>query len=97
MSTERLYIVAYDISSPKRWRKIYRLMNGYGEWLQLSLFQCRLSARRKAELQFALDEIINHKQDHVILLDLGDADKVVPKVTSLGKVFEPVAREAIIV
>jgi CRISPR-associated protein Cas2 len=97
MNTERLYIVAYDIRSPKRWRKIFKLMNGYGEWLQLSVFQCRLSPRRHAELQHAIDGIIHHKQDHVVLLDLGDAEKVTPKVTSLGKVFEPIAREAIIV
>ena len=97
MSTERLIIVAYDIRSPKRWRRIFKLMKGYGEWLQLSIFQCRLSPRRRAELQFALDNIINHKQDHVIMLDLGDADKVNPKVSSLGKEFTPIAREAIIV
>src|SRR5207245_5663551 len=40
---ENLYIVAYDISDPRRWRRVFRLMNGYGEWLQLSVFQCRLS------------------------------------------------------
>ena len=38
---ENLYIVAYDISDPRRWRRVFRLMNGYGEWLQLSVFQCR--------------------------------------------------------
>lgn len=97
MNTERLIIVTYDIRSPKRWRRIFKLMKGYGEWLQLSVFQCRLSPRRRAELQCALDNLIHHRQDHVVLLDLGDADKVRPKVTSLGKAFEPVARETLIV
>ena len=97
MSTQRLIIVAYDILSPKRWRRIFKLMKGYGEWQQLSIFQCRLSPRRRAELQFSLDNIIHHREDHVIMLDLGDADKVNPKVSSLGKQFTPMAREAIIV
>lgn len=95
--SERLIIVAYDIRSPKRWRRIFKLMKGYGEWLQLSIFQCRLSPRRRAELQFSLDNIIHHREDHVIMLDLGDADKVNPKVSSLGKEFTPITREAIIV
>ena len=47
---ERLYIVTYDISSRRRWRKVFRTMEGYGEWLQLSVFQCRLTARRRVEM-----------------------------------------------
>ncbi len=94
---ERLYIVTYDISDPKRWRRVFRLMKGYGQWLQLSVFQCRLSRKRHAELVALLDNILNHHQDHIILLDLGPAEKVVPRVVSLGKPFEPVQREPVIV
>lgn len=94
---EHLYIVAYDIGDPKRWRRIFKLMHGYGEWLQLSVFQCRLSARRHAELVATLDEIIHHKNDHVIMLDLGPVDAVKPRVVSLGKAFEPVERKPTIV
>jgi len=94
---ERLYIVAYDIGDPKRWRKIFKLMHGYGEWLQLSVFQCRLSRRRHAELIATLDEIIHHKDDHVVLLDVGLAEEVKPRVVSLGKTFNPIEREPIVV
>lgn len=96
--SERLYIVTYDISDPKRWRAIFKLMNGYGEWLQLSVFQCRLSRQRHAELVATLDEIIHHREDHILMLDLGAVDNVSPRVISLGKAsFEPVTREPIIV
>lgn len=95
---ERLYIVTYDIGDQKRWRAVFKLMNGYGEWLQLSVFQCRLSRCRHAELVQTLDQIIHHKDDHVLLLDLGSADTVVPRVVSLGKAdFAPVERQPIIV
>lgn len=97
MSTERLFIVTYDIRCPKRWRKVFKLMNGYGEWLQLSVFQCRLGPRRRVELQFGLEALIRRSEDHVVIMDLGDADKVTPKVTSLGLGFAPIVREAIIV
>ena len=98
---EQLYIVAYDIGNPKRWRRVFKLMNGYGEWLQLSVFQCRLSRRRHAELVQLLvqllDGIIHHADDHVITLEIGPADSVKPRVVSLGKEFAPVKREPIIV
>ena len=94
---ERLYIVTYDIAEPRRWRRVFKLMNGYGEWLQLSVFQCRLTRKRKVELQAALSELINHNADHVLLLDLGHADKVELRVSSLGKVFAAVERQPIIV
>jgi CRISPR-associated protein Cas2 len=94
---EHLYIVAYDISDTKRWRRVFKLMNGYGEWLQLSVFQCRLSRRRHAEFIQLLDGIIHHKEDHVVTMESGPAESVKPRVVSLGKAFEPVAREPVIV
>ncbi|HFQ14219.1 MAG TPA: CRISPR-associated endonuclease Cas2 [Gammaproteobacteria bacterium] len=94
---EHLYIVAYDISDPRRWRRVFRLMKGYGEWLQLSVFQCRLSRKRHAELIALLDNILHHKEDHVLLINIGPAEKVAPRVVSLGKNFEPVQREPVIV
>jgi CRISPR-associated protein Cas2 len=94
---ENLYIVAYDISDPRRWRRVFRLMNGYDEWLQLSVFQCRLSRRRRIELKFALGEIIDHSKDHVVILDLGPAAGIRLRVESLGKPFTMVERGPVIV
>ncbi|HKR39980.1 MAG TPA: CRISPR-associated endonuclease Cas2 [Paraburkholderia sp.] len=97
MNHEHLYIVTYDISDPKRWRRVFNVMRGFGAWLQYSVFQCRLSMQRQAELIALLDGIIHHDQDHVLLVDLGAADRVTPRVVSLGKDFQPVTREPIIV
>ena len=94
---EHLYIVSYDISDTKRWRRVFKLMKGYGEWLQLSVFQCRLSERRHAELLSLLDGAIKDGEDHVVMLDLGPADAVKPRVISLGKSFDPLRREPTIV
>lgn len=94
---EHLYIVAYDIADAKRWRRVFKVMHGYGEWLQLSIFQCRLSRRRHAEMVALLDGIIHHDHDHVVTMDLGLAESVKPRVTSLGKDFQPVEHEPVIV
>ena len=45
----------------------------------------------------ALDTLIHHGDDHVLIVDLGPADKVSPRVESLGRSFAAVAREPIIV
>ncbi len=94
---EHLYIVAYDIADTKRWRRVFKLMHGYGEWLQLSIFQCRLSRRRHAELLALLDGIIHHDRGHIITLDVGPAEAVKPRVVSLGKDYQAVKREPVIV
>lgn len=97
MIEERLYIITYDISDDRRWRRVFKLMKGYGRWLQLSVFQCRLTARRRAELARRLEEAIHDRDDHVLILDLGPADKVDPRVESLGRSFESVKRTAIVI
>ena len=97
MRDEHLYIVAYDIASPKRWRRVFRLMEGFGDWLQLSVFQCRLSRQRHAELVALLDGIIHHDDDHVVLMDVGPAEQVVPRIVSLGKTYSVVERAPVIV
>ena len=97
MGDENLYIVTYDIAAPRRWRKVFRIMEGFGAWVQLSVFQCRLTRRRQIELKLALDDVINHAEDHVIILDLGPAAAIRPRIESLGKSFSLVDRGPVIV
>jgi CRISPR-associated protein Cas2 len=97
MGDENLYIVTYDIAAPRRWRKVFRIMEGYGEWVQLSVFQCRLTRRRQIELKQALDAVINHAEDHVIIIDVGLAAVNRPRIESLGKPFSMLARGPVIV
>ena len=96
-SEENLYIVAYDIAAPRRWRKVFRIMEGYGEWVQLSVFQCRLTRRRQLELKQALEEVINRAEDHVIIIDVGPAAANRPRIDSLGKSFSLIDRSPVIV
>jgi CRISPR-associated protein Cas2 len=97
MSEEHLYVVTYDITDDKRWRRLFKLMRGYGEWLQLSVFQCRLSRSRQIELVAQINEILKLADDHLLMLDLGPAENVRPKVTSIGKAFAAIERAPVIV
>lgn len=98
MSQEHLYIVTYDIADDRRWRAIYKLLHGYGEWLQLSVFQCRLTASRHVELTQRLSAAMNMAEDHAMIVDVGPADGVQPRVQSLGKrSFDPIERVPVVV
>ncbi len=97
MSSERMYIVTYDISNNRRWRRVFKTMHGFGEWLQLSVFQCRLSRRRRAELETQLRELVKAGEDHVLLIDVGPADKMELAVESIGKTFAKIERRATVI
>ena len=94
---EHLYLVCYDISCQRRWRRLFKAMHGYGEWLQLSIFQCRLNKIRRIQMEAVVSDIVHHGEDHVMIIDLGIADKVQPRVSSIGKPFDPVTRNPVIV
>jgi len=96
-NAEHAYVVAYDITDAKRWRRVFKLMKGYGRWLQLSVFHCRLDGGRRADLALALERLIDPGADHIIILDLGPAEAVDLAVESLGKRFEPIERRAVVV
>jgi CRISPR-associated protein Cas2 len=82
----RTYIVTYDISSPKRWREVYRTMHGFGEHIQLSVFRCDLTALQRARMASALDSVIHHHQDQVLVIDLGKTtERVIAGIEVIGR------------
>ncbi|MFZ1415282.1 MAG: CRISPR-associated endonuclease Cas2 [Defluviicoccus sp.] len=83
--TQRLYLVAYDVSEPKRWRRVFRLMKGYGEWLQLSVFRCRLTEERRQRLAAALAKLIDPSADRVLIADLGLLPRALGSLEAIGE------------
>ncbi|MEO5377329.1 MAG: hypothetical protein H7832_06040 [Magnetococcus sp. DMHC-6] len=63
----------------------------------MSVFQCRLSRRQMVMLRGEVLEIIKTGEDHLLLMDLGPADRVDLLVSSIGKPFEPLDRDPVIV
>jgi CRISPR-associated protein Cas2 len=68
------YVVSYDVCDPKRLRAVFKIMKGYGEHLQLSVFRCELDARDVVELTGKLEQVIHHGEDQVLFIDMGPAD-----------------------
>lgn len=67
----RCYLVCYDIRNDKRLRRTHKLMKAYGEPWQYSVFYCTLKPIDRVRLENDLKEILNLKEDQVLIVDLG--------------------------
>lgn len=71
----RCYLVCYDIRDSKRLRHIHKVLKGYGEAWQFSVFFCVLRDIDRVRLQIDLEGQMNLKEDQVVILDLGPNEK----------------------
>jgi CRISPR-associated protein Cas2 len=82
------YIVAYDITDPKRLRKVFRVCEDYGNHLQYSVFECDLSAQEKVEFEGKLKAVIHEENDQVLFILLGPAEsRGERQITALGQAY----------
>ena len=92
------YIVAYDVSDARRLRRTFKKMNGFGDPLQYSVFACDLSRKERVLLEEALTEIINLKEDRVLIIDTGPVHgRGSETLRTLGRQLKPEAREVTVV
>ena len=92
------YMVSYDVSDPKRLRRVFKLMRGYGDHLQLSVFRCELNERELVELRSKLGVVIHQKQDQVLFVDVGPAEgRGRTSMRTLGRPLTVQERLAIVV
>lgn len=92
------YIVSYDISDPKRLRRVFKTMRGYGDHVQLSVFRCELTETERLELRGRLEGIINSRQDQVLFVDVGpSAGRGATSIESVGRAYMQPQRVAVVV
>jgi len=80
------YIVAYDISDPKRLRKVAHTCEDFGLRKQFSVFLCRLSATDFVRLRTRLYDIIDLSADQVLFIPL--CGKCVQQIEAIGRPTE---------
>jgi CRISPR-associated protein Cas2 len=68
------YLVCYDIADPKRLNRVFKTCKNHGDHLQYSVFECDLNASELAQIQRQLGEIISHKEDQVLFIQLGPTE-----------------------
>ncbi len=67
MSGRHWYIFSYDIRDPKRWRLVYKIVNGYGERLQYSLFRCHLTRTQMEQARHELEKVLGEEDDLLVI------------------------------
>lgn len=81
------WIVAYDISDPKRLRRVATACEDFGVRKQLSVFICRLTATDRVRLQGRLYDIIDLQEDQVLFIPL--CKQCADRIEALGRPTQP--------
>jgi CRISPR-associated protein Cas2 len=92
------YLVCYDICDDKRLRQVFKVMRGYGDHLQYSVFECQLRPVDLVRLKADLSRIIHFTEDQVLFVDLGPAEGRGDRtITALGKPYTSVDSPCMVV
>ncbi len=89
------HLVCYDIASPRRLRRVAKLMLGYGERVQKSVFECELSSKERAELEARARELLNAGEDSLRFYHLCPRCLRSRRLLGIGEI--PKRRETLIV
>jgi CRISPR-associated protein Cas2 len=81
-SQTTFYVVAYDIPEDRRRTKIHKILSGFGQWTQFSLFECYLTEKERLALQAKLDKVLNEAQDRVRFYSL--CEGCLKKIETVG-------------
>lgn len=82
----RPVVIAYDISSDKRRRQVFRCLKSWSLDCQYSVFECMLSASEAEELFLQLTALINQQEDTLMLawLDKKRSAKAITQASNIG-------------
>ena len=72
----RRYLIAYDIAHPRRLRITCKIMEGYGDRLQYSVFLCDLSSMELAQWERKIRPELDLSEDSIVVIDLGSPGAV---------------------
>lgn len=72
MSARAWHLVCYDVRDAARLRHMAKLLEGYGERLQYSVFRCRLTPREEEQLCWELTRLLA-PEDAWLIIPLCDS------------------------
>ena len=59
------YVVAYDIPDDKRRTKIHKILKGFGQWTEYSLFECFLTRKELLQMRAKPGKYLDPRKDKV--------------------------------
>lgn len=82
------FVVSYDVCDPKRLRRVFRIMKGWGIPLQYSVFQCDLSAKQLVDLKSELEDEMDLHVDQVLFINIGPTEgRAKDAIAAMGKPY----------
>jgi CRISPR-associated protein Cas2 len=66
------FLITYDIASPKRWRKIFKLLKSVGLNVQLSCFEVDMEKSELDKLIVELRKLIDWREDSIYFFPISD-------------------------
>lgn len=93
----RHLLVSYDISDDSRRNAVFKTMKDHGDHVQYSVFLCQLDRREVVELTAILGTLIDHREDQIMVIDLGPATHdLTESLTTIGCAYSPPGRRFIV-
>jgi CRISPR-associated protein Cas2 len=77
------WVISYDVPNDRRRRQVAKILEGYGERVQYSVFECDLDEAKTTRLEIQLLRQIDEKEDDIRFYPLNRAD--IERARMLGK------------
>ena len=87
--TKAFYVISYDIADDARRLRVARVLEGYGERVQRSVFECYLDERQLARLKRQVGKAIRPEEDSVRFYRLCEGCRRRVEILGLGQVAPP--------
>jgi len=79
------WVVSYDIPDNKRRTKVAKLLEGYGQRTQYSVFECDINNDQRDTLEERLTRLIEPQEDDIRFYPLNEADVKRVRILGLGQ------------
>ncbi len=76
MPDRQLYVIAYDISEPRRLRRVLYILKDYAWGGQKSVFECFLTAAEKHELCERVRQTIDEEEDRLLAFKVPEHETI---------------------
>lgn len=88
---KNLYVISYDICKDRRRNKVSKVLEGFGQRVQYSIFECYLNNTQLQILKTKLLKLINYNEDSIIIYRLTpEAQNFIDYVGNIKKEKEDV-------
>ncbi|MBU3696530.1 CRISPR-associated endonuclease Cas2 [Dechloromonas sp.] len=75
-SARNLYLICYDVASPKRLCQVHKFLLGYKVGGQKSFFECWLTTAELRDVRRGLAERLNEQDDRAHIFQLDPRQKI---------------------